>query len=65
MKEIKLNIGLYIKAEHLQDISVYNENYYKIESYGEPKVADWLSVSWVDSYDVIAWKEIVLPRISV
>lgn len=36
MKEIKLNIGsLNIRAEHLQDISCYNENYYRIDSVGD------------------------------
>lgn len=36
MKELKLNIGpLYVKVEHLQDVSCYNENYYKIESVGD------------------------------
>lgn len=35
MKEIKLNIDCYVRAEHLQDISCYNENYYKIDSCGD------------------------------
>ena len=35
MKEIKLNIDCYVRAEHLSDISYYNENYYKIESHGD------------------------------
>ena len=36
MKELKLNIGpLYVGAEHWQDVSCYNENYYKIESVGD------------------------------
>ena len=35
MKEIKLNINCYVRAEHLKDVSVYNENYYKIESRGD------------------------------
>lgn len=35
MKDIKFNIGCYVRAEHLQDISVYNKNYYKIDSRGD------------------------------
>lgn len=35
MKEIKLNINCYVRAEHLKDVSVYNENYYKIKSRGD------------------------------
>lgn len=35
MKEINLKIDCHIRAEHLQDISWYNENYYKIESSGD------------------------------
>ena len=35
MKEIKLKIDCYVRAEHLSDISCYNENYYKIESRGD------------------------------
>lgn len=35
MKKIKLNIGCYVRAEHLKEVSYYNENYYKIESHGD------------------------------
>lgn len=35
MEEIKLKIDCYVRAEHLRNISVYNENYYKIESRGD------------------------------
>lgn len=35
MKELKLNISpFYVDAEWLEDISCYNDNYYKIESHG-------------------------------
>lgn len=39
-----------------------NKKYWVLTSDGEPKVADWLSVSWVSSYDIVAWKEIVKPK---
>ena len=35
MKEIKLNISGSVRAEHLKDVSCYNENYYKIQSRGD------------------------------
>lgn len=35
MKEIKLNIGCYVRAKHLELSSFYNENYYEIDSVGD------------------------------
>ena len=40
-----------------------NKKYWVLTSNGEPKVDSWLTVSWVYSYDVIAWKEIVPPSL--
>lgn len=39
-----------------------NKKYWVLTSSGEPKVDDWVSVSWAYSDDIIAWKEIVLPK---
>ena len=39
-----------------------NKKYWVLTSDREPKVDSWLNISWVNSYDVIAWKEIVLPK---
>lgn len=40
-----------------------NKKYWILTSNREPKVDSWLTISWVNSYDVIAWKEIVLPEL--
>jgi len=39
-----------------------NKKYWVLTSSGEPKVDDWVSVSWAYSDDIIAWKEIVYPK---
>lgn len=39
-----------------------NKKYWVLTSSGEPKVDDWVSVGWVYSSDIIAWKEIVFPK---
>lgn len=57
-----------IKASNNGWHSVYdelpkeNKKYWVLTSDGEPKVDSWLSVSWVNYYNIIAWKEIVLPK---
>lgn len=43
------------------DLPKENKKYWVLTSNGEPKVDDWLSVSWVNSYDIVAWKEIIFP----
>lgn len=43
------------------DLPEENKKYWVLTSDGEPKVDSWLSVSWVNSYDIVAWKEIVFP----
>lgn len=45
------------------DLPKENKKYWILTSNREPKVDSWLNVSWVDSYDVIAWKEIALPEL--
>ena len=45
------------------DLPKENKKYWILTSNREPKVDSWLTVSWVYSYDVIAWKEIVLPEL--
>ena len=44
------------------DLPKENKKYWILTSNREPKVDSWLTISWVYSYDVIAWKEIVLPK---
>lgn len=44
------------------DLPKENKKYLVLTSNGEPKVDSWLNITWVYSYDVIAWKEIVLPK---
>ena len=44
------------------DLPKENKKYLILTSSREPKVDSWLNISWVNSYDVIAWKEIVLPE---
>lgn len=39
-----------------------NKKYWVLTSSGEPKVDDWVSVSWAYSDDIVAWKEIVYPK---
>lgn len=35
LKELELNIGpFYVDAKHLEDVSCYNVNYYKVKSFG-------------------------------
>lgn len=43
------------------DLPKENTKYWVLTSEREPKVDSWLDISWVNSYDVIAWKEIILP----
>ena len=44
------------------DLPKENKKYLVLTSNGEPEVDSWLNISWVYSYDVIAWKEIILPN---
>ncbi len=44
------------------DLPKENKKYLILTPKGEPKVDSWLNITWVYSYDVIAWKEIVLPK---
>lgn len=44
------------------DLPKENKKYLVLTSDGEPKVDSWLNITWLYSYDVIAWKEIVLPK---
>lgn len=44
------------------DLPKENKKYWVLTSNGEPKVDSWLNIAWLYSYDVIAWKEIVLPK---
>lgn len=44
------------------DLPKENKKYLVLTSNGEPEVDSWLNISWVYSYDVIAWKEIMLPK---
>ena len=44
------------------DLPKENKKYWVLTSDREPRVDSWLNISWVNSYDVIAWKEIVLPQ---
>lgn len=44
------------------DLPKENKKYWVLTSDGEPKVDSWLSVSWINFYDIVAWKEIVLPK---
>ncbi len=44
------------------DLPKENKKYLVLTSNGEPKVDSWLNITWLYSYDVIAWKEIVLPK---
>lgn len=44
------------------DLPKENKKYSVLTSNGEPKVDSWLNITWLYSYDVIAWKEIVLPK---
>lgn len=39
-----------------------NKKYLVLTSSGEPKVDDWVSISWVYSDDIVAWKEIIFPE---
>ena len=54
----KANEWHYVKDELPKE----NKKYWVLTSDREPKVDSWLNISWVNSYDVIAWKEIVLPK---
>lgn len=44
------------------DLPKENKKYLVLTSDGEPKVDSWLNITWVYSYDVIAWKEIIPPK---
>lgn len=55
----KANEWHFVKNE---DLPKENKKYLVLTSNGEPKVDSWLNITWVYSYDVIAWKEIVLPK---
>lgn len=44
------------------DLPKENKKYLVLTSDGEPKVDSWLNITWLYSYDVIAWKEIILPK---
>lgn len=55
----KANEWHFVKNE---DFPKENKKYLVLTSNGEPKVDSWLNITWVYSYDVIAWKEIVLPK---
>lgn len=44
------------------DFPKENKKYLVLTSNGEPKVDSWLNITWLYSYDVIAWKEIVPPK---
>lgn len=45
-----------------EDLPKENKKYWVLTSNGEPKVDSWLNITWVFSYDVIAWKEIIFPK---
>ena len=56
----KANEWHYVKEG---DLPKDNKKYWILTSDGEPNVDIWLTISWVNFYDVIAWKEIVLPEL--
>lgn len=55
----KANEWHFVKNE---DLPKENKKYLVLTSDGEPKVDSWLNITWLYSYDVIAWKEIILPK---
>ena len=55
----KANEWHFVKNE---DLPKENKKYFILTSKGEPEVDSWLNKSWVNSYDVIAWKEIIFPK---
>lgn len=44
------------------DLPKENKKYLVLTSDGEPKIDSWLNISWVNFYDIIAWKEITLLK---